>query len=163
MPQASLDPAIFGPDSPCFGCAPGHPTGLHLKFERSGDEVRTRFVPTLHMQGPPGILHGGLVMTLADELGAWAIIGLRERFGFTAAIQARLVRPVRIEEEVLGTARIGVETSRTSLVEVTLTQAGAVAFKGELTFVVMDAKGAEKLLGGPLREAWKRFARTPGG
>ena len=159
-----LDPAIFGPDSPCFGCAPDHPTGFQLKFERSGDEVRTRFVPSSRMQGPPGIMHGGLVMTLADELGAWAIIGLRGRFGFTAAIQARLVRPVRIEEEVLGSARIRVETSRTSHVEVELTQAGAVAFKGELTFVVLDEKGAEKLLGGPLPQAWKRFAKeTPSG
>lgn len=159
-----LDPAVFGPDSPCFGCAPGHPTGFQLKFERSGEEVRTRFVPTAHMQGPPGIMHGGLVMTLADELGAWAIIGLRGRFGFTAAIQARLVRPVRTGEEVLGSARIRLETSRTTQVEVELTQSGVVAFKGELTFVVLDEKGAEKLLGGPLPEAWKRFARaTPGG
>ncbi|MBM4357286.1 MAG: hypothetical protein FJ096_04175 [Deltaproteobacteria bacterium] len=72
-----LDPHTFGREQPCFGCAPDHPTGFHLEFEREGDAVRTRFVPSPHHQGPPGILHGGLVTTLADELAAWTIVALK--------------------------------------------------------------------------------------
>jgi hypothetical protein len=119
-----LDPAIFGPDSPCFGCSPDHPVGFRLRFRHEGGDVTTTLVPSDRLQGPPGVMHGGLVMTLADEIAAWTVIGLRERFGFTAAVQGKLHRPVRI---------------------------GA--------FVVLDEQGAERLLGGPLPDAWKRFAR----
>ena len=65
-----LDGHLFGADQPCFGCGPNHPWGFHLAFERDGEAVVTRFVPGDRYQGPPGIMHGGLVMTLADEVGA---------------------------------------------------------------------------------------------
>jgi len=32
-------------------------------------------------------------------------------------------------------------------------------YTGELRFVLLDEKGAERMLGGPLPEAWKRFSR----
>src|ERR1035437_4604721 len=97
-----LDPNAFGPGQPCFGCSPDHPIGFRLRFAREGDEVRTTFVPTVQYQGPPGIMHGGLVMTLADEIGAWTIIGLLEKFGFTAQVSGKLRKPVRIGRELIG-------------------------------------------------------------
>src|SRR5688572_25160605 len=101
MPE-KLDPRMFGPGNACFGCGPDHPIGLHLPFERDGDEVVTRFVPGDRYQGPPGIMHGGLVMTAADELAAWTLIGLRERFGFTASGETRFLKPIRVGAEVTG-------------------------------------------------------------
>ena len=47
-------------------------------------------------QGPPGIMHGGLVTALADEVGAWAIIALLGKFGFTGQVEAKLRGPVRV-------------------------------------------------------------------
>ena len=64
-----MDGHLFGEDQACFGCGPKHPFGFHLKFEREGDQILTRFLPGPQYQGPPGIMHGGLVMTLADEVG----------------------------------------------------------------------------------------------
>ena len=154
-----LDPEIFGPESRCFGCSPKHPIGFHLRFERIGDVVATTFVPHADLQGPPGLMHGGLVTTLADEIAAWAVIGLRERFGFTAAIEAKLLRPLRIDVPVHGRGHIAKDSGRTLSVEVELEQSDAVAYKGVFTFVVLDERGAERLLGGPLPDAWKRFAR----
>ncbi|NUP14214.1 MAG: PaaI family thioesterase [Polyangiaceae bacterium] len=159
MTREPLDPNIFGPDSPCFGCAPAHPTGFHLRFARSGDEVTTTFVPHEQLQGPPGIMHGGLVTTLADEIAAWTVIGLLERFGFTAALSAKLHRPIRIGAEVEGIGRVTSSTPRIVKVDVTLNQHGERAYSGDFTFALLDESGAERLLGGPLPEAWKRFAR----
>jgi acyl-coenzyme A thioesterase PaaI-like protein len=154
-----LDPDVFGPESTCFGCSPLHPIGFHLRFERIGEDVATTFVPHDKLQGPPGLMHGGLVTTLADEIAAWTVIALRERFGFTGAIEAKLLRPVRIGEPVRGRGRITRDSGRTLAIEVELEQAGAIAYRGMFTFVVLDERGAERLLGGPLPEAWKRFAR----
>jgi len=157
-----LDPDLFGPDSPCFGCSPRHPIGFRLRFHRDGDVIGTTFVPDDRLQGPPGVMHGGLVTTLADEIAAWTIIGLKRRFGFTGAIQAKLSKPVRVGVPVEGRGSILKDGPRVVVIEVTLAQSGDRVFKGEFTFVVLDAAGAERLLGGPLPEAWARFARGSG-
>ncbi len=163
MPDTEpLDPEIFGPESPCFGCSPSHPIGFHLKFSREGELVTTRFLPDERLQGPPGVMHGGLVTTLADEIAAWTVIGQKSRFGFTAAINAKLHRPIRIGTEVAGRGRVAKETPRVLTIEVTLAQLDERAFTGEFTFVLLDQAGAERLLGGPLPEAWARFARGAG-
>lgn len=159
MPSIDLDPHVFGPGQPCFGCAQDHPIGFHLRFAREGDGVTTRFVPSERYQGPPGIMHGGLVMTLADEIGAWTIIGVLEKFGFTAQVSGKLKRPVRIGQEVIGRGVVTKSGSRVVSVGVTLSQAGELAFEAELGFVLVDASGAERLLGGPLPDAWRRFCR----
>ena len=159
MLDGPLDGSIFGKGQPCFGCGPDHPIGFHLTFVREGDEVVTRFTPKDRYQGPPGVMHGGLVMTLVDELAAWVPIALKEKFAFTTHFDGRLKTPVRIGQELVGRARLTRDTPRVVKVAVTLTQNEVLAFEGEVTFVLLDQGGAERLLGGPLPEAWKRFAR----
>jgi uncharacterized protein (TIGR00369 family) len=154
-----LDGSLFGDDQPCFGCSPTHPQGFRLRFERAGDAVTTRFTPGAAHQGPPGVMHGGLVTTLADELGAWALVLLREKFGFTAELQARFLRPVRVGAEVTGTSRIARDGTRVVRVAVDLAQAGEAAFHADLAFVLLDRGGAERLMGGPIPDAWERYCR----
>jgi acyl-coenzyme A thioesterase PaaI-like protein len=154
-----LDGHLFGPGQPCFGCGPDHPHGFRLVFEREGDEVVTRFTPHDRYQGPPGIMHGGLVSTLADEVAAWAVIGLMGKFGFTASFDAKLSRAVRIGVPLEGRGRIVADRRRIVDVGVRIAQSGEDAFTGQFRFVLLDQGGAERLLGGPLPEAWKRFCR----
>jgi len=154
-----LDGHLFGAGQPCFGCSPDHPTGFRLAFERQGDEMVTRFTPTDRHQGPPGLMHGGLVATLADEVAAWAIIGLLGKFGFTASFSAKLAGPVRIDVPLEGRSRITSDKSRIVEVGVRLAQDGKNTFSGDFKFVILDKSGAERLLGGPLPEAWQKFCR----
>jgi acyl-coenzyme A thioesterase PaaI-like protein len=158
MPEVH-DGAIFGPDHPCFGCGPVHPVGFRLAFEREGDEVVTRYVPGEAFQGPPGIMHGGLVATLADEIAAWTVIVLRERLGFTSHLEARLKRPVRIGVPVEGRGKILEEDGELVRIAVKLLQNGAQAFKGEFEFTLMDRAAAERFLGGAVPATWARYAR----
>lgn len=157
--ETPLDPGTFGDEQPCFGCSPGHPIGFHLRFARRADLVVTRFVAGENYQGPPGVMHGGLVMTLADEIAAWTIVAHKARFGFTVGVEARLSKAVRIGVEIEGSGRIESETARFTKVTVELHQAGALCFRGLFTFALLDEAAAEKVIGGPLPEAWKKFAR----
>ncbi len=165
--REALDPEeYFGAQSPCFGCSPDHPIGFHLHCSRvtapDGERaIETELVPGDVYQGPPGVMHGGLVMTLADELAAWTVIGLQERFGFTAAVTCKLHRPVRIGLPVFGRGTVTSASARIVKVAIVLSQSNAVAFAGDFTFALLDTHGAERLLGGPLPEAWRRFARPP--
>jgi acyl-coenzyme A thioesterase PaaI-like protein len=154
-----LDGRIFGAEQPCFGCGPQHPIGFRLRFEREDDQVVSRFMPEEQYQGPPGIMHGGLVMTLADEVADWAIIALLGKFGFTGSVQCKLKRPVRIGAEVEARASIIKDSRRIVDTRVTLRQGGLEAFQGDFRFVVLDKAGAESMLGKSLPEGWERFCR----
>jgi acyl-coenzyme A thioesterase PaaI-like protein len=154
-----LDPQTFGSGQQCFGCGPSHPIGLRLEFARLGDEVLTTFTPGEQYQGPPGLVHGGLSTTLADELAVWTVLGLKGKMSFTGAIQARLSRPMRIGVPIHGRGRITSDTARVIEVGVTLAQEQETCFRGKFTLAVLDEKGAERVIGRPLPEAWRRFAR----
>jgi len=159
MPLSPLDGTLFGSEQMCFGCGPGHPHGLKLRFERDGEGVVTRFVPGEGYQGPPGIMHGGLVSTVADEVAAWALIEKTGTFGFTTDFAVKFHRPVRIGVETQAFGQVTKHTSRIVRCAVRVEQQGATCTTGDFTFVLLDTKGAEKLLGGPLPAAWRRFAR----
>lgn len=112
-----------------------------------------------HLFGAGRLMHGGLVATLADEVAAWAIIGLLGKFGFTASFSAKLAGPVRIDVPLEGRSRITSDKSRIVEVGVRLAQDGKDTFSGDFKFVILDKSGAERLLGGPLPEAWQKFCR----
>lgn len=154
-----LDGSLFGPGQPCFGCAPDHPAGLHLSFTVDGDDVVTKMTPQKHHQGPLGLMHGGLVSTLADEAAAWAILATTGKFGFTTHFDARLSKGVRINIETEARARVTKLTSRVVYVTVEIRQEGEMCFTGNFTFVMLAREAAEKLMGGPLPEAWARYCR----
>ncbi len=73
---------------------------------REGDEVVTRVTPSEAYQSAPGIMHGGLVATLADEVAAWACIAFLGKFGFTVSMSARFQQAVRIGKEVEARAHV---------------------------------------------------------
>ena len=159
VPILPLDGTLFGPDQPCFGCGPDHPYGFRLKFEHDGEGILAHFTPGERYQGPPGIMHGGLVATVADETAAWALIAKTGKFGFTTSFECKLHRAVRIGAEAEARAHLARESSRIVKSEVRISQGGELCFSGLFTFVVLDRHSAEKLLGGPMPEAWLRFCR----
>lgn len=155
-----MDGTLFGEGQPCFGCAPDHPAGFRLRFHVEDDSVVTRFVPAERFQGPPGIMHGGLVMTLGDEIAAWTLVGLQHRFGFTSKVEGRLKNAVRIGVETEARGRIAEDRGRMVDLDVTVSQGTVTCFEGKFRFVIMDVKGAERLLGQELPEAWKKLGRA---
>jgi len=154
-----LDPLTFGPDQRCFGCGPHNDVGMGLRFERDGDEVVTTFHGKPGWEGPPGILHGGLQATLADEIGAWTLVGLRERFGFTTSAQLKWLRPARLDAPIEARGRIVEESDTAVTVKVSLRQHGRLVLSGSLSYAYVTVEQAEKILGQPLPAAWHHLAR----
>lgn len=160
-PGEILDGSLFGPENHCFACSPDHPHGFHLRFTVEGDEVVTRMTPGPTHEGPTSMMHGGLVTTLADEIAVWALIALRGKFGFTAAMNSRFVSPTRLGKETVARARIVRDSTRITYVEARILQddGATVCFTSEMSFVVPDVAGAEKMLGTKMPEDWKKFFR----
>ena len=154
-----LDPHVFGEDQRCFGCGPHNEQGMQLRFRVEQEEVVTEFLARPGWEGPPGIVHGGLQATLADEIGAWTLVGLRGRFGFTASAQLKWLRPARMDVAIEARGRLLEETDGGATVQVGLRQVGRLVLTGTLRYVYATVPQAERMLGMPLPEAWRRLAK----
>ena len=96
----------------CFACGPHNPVGLKLTFHEEGDEYVTSFTAAREYQGYEGMLHGGIIATLLDEIMArhvWAKHGAAA----TAKLTVQYRRPVPtdvpldIRGRILGERRNG--------------------------------------------------------
>ncbi len=154
-----LDGHLFGEDQPCFGCGPKNPLGFRLRFEEDGEAIVTRFVPGPHHQGALGVMHGGLIATVADETAGWVVIAALGKFGFTTSFEARYRRPVRVGVETECRGWITKESRRVVRVRTVVTQAGEECFGADFTFAVLGKQAAEKLMGVTLPQKWERFCR----
>jgi uncharacterized protein (TIGR00369 family) len=67
MPPIDIEKYTF-----CFGCGKDNPIGLKLKPRQEGDGARCEFVASEHHQGWPGMVHGGVINTMLDEVMAYA-------------------------------------------------------------------------------------------
>jgi acyl-coenzyme A thioesterase PaaI-like protein len=87
-PEPQELPVVPGCDT-CFGCGPhSSPFGLHPRFVRENATVVAEFRAASHHQGFPGLVHGGIVTAMLDEImahavwaeGAFAVTGRLEVF-----------------------------------------------------------------------------------
>ena len=55
----------------CFVCGRKNPVGLYMQFHDNGEsEVVSKFTVPEHYQGYPGIVHGGVLAAMLDEVVA---------------------------------------------------------------------------------------------
>jgi acyl-coenzyme A thioesterase PaaI-like protein len=88
----------------CFICGLENPVGLHLHiYETEPNVVETRYIAPEHFQGYPGVLHGGIVGAIIDEISGRALMGsdpMNPRFMFTARLEVRYRKNVPIGREL---------------------------------------------------------------
>jgi uncharacterized protein (TIGR00369 family) len=86
----------------CFVCGVENQTGLSLEFFELG-EGRVAAEPSLpdSYQGYPGIVHGGIVASMLDEIaGRAAMIGNHNHFRLTAKMNIRYRQPVPVGKRI---------------------------------------------------------------
>jgi acyl-coenzyme A thioesterase PaaI-like protein len=85
----------------CFICGMENPVGLHLHiYETAPGTVEALYTAPAHFQGYPGVVHGGIVGAIIDELSGRAHMGsnpMAPRFMFTARLQIKYRRNVPID------------------------------------------------------------------
>jgi acyl-coenzyme A thioesterase PaaI-like protein len=102
----------------CFVCGRNNPYGLHLKFyESSPGEVIVEYTVPEQFQGYPGVVHGGVVAAILDEVtGRTQMGGDPPRFMFTARLDIRYRKNVPTGKplKIVGQARTRRERTATS-------------------------------------------------
>jgi acyl-coenzyme A thioesterase PaaI-like protein len=89
----------------CFGCGQNNPIGMKLRFARNGETIRTEFTPDKLHQGWPGLLHGGILYCLLDEVMSNMAYATGNTC-VTASIEIRQRQPVEVEVPLVITAWI---------------------------------------------------------
>jgi len=84
----------------CFICGLKNPVGLHLHiYETEPGVVESSYIAPDHFQGYPGVLHGGVVGAILDELAGRSQMGSdpqNPRFMFTARLELKYRKNVPI-------------------------------------------------------------------
>lgn len=83
-----------GTDTNCFACGRRNPDGLQLKFGHFEGYVEAYFDCLEKFQGWDGIIHGGIVSTLLDEVMYHALEGKPD--ALTAEMTVRFVKPLKV-------------------------------------------------------------------
>ncbi len=83
----------------CFICGLENPVGLKLRiYQTEPGLIETTYTAPEHFQGYPGVLHGGIVAAILDEIAGRAQMGdpSKPRFMFTAKLEVRYRKNVPI-------------------------------------------------------------------
>lgn len=100
----------------CFVCGLENSFGLHLRFYQTGPgEVTVNCVVPEQYQSYPGIVHGGIVAAILDEVaGRSHMEDNLSRFMYTARLDLRYRKPVPVGKPLRLVGRAGVTKRRTA-------------------------------------------------
>jgi uncharacterized protein (TIGR00369 family) len=100
----------------CLVCGLNNPIGLKVDLETDGRIVRGRYAFRAEHVGFRETIHGGMLMTLLDEVMVWAVGVHTKRFAYSAEINVRFVHPARPGEELVAVGEL-LENRRNRLFE----------------------------------------------
>lgn len=84
----------------CFVCGVDNPKGLHLRSRVEGDRVVLTHVTRESELGYRHLVHGGISMTLLDEVMTWAAILTLKGSCVAAELTVRLKQPVAVGQSL---------------------------------------------------------------
>jgi acyl-coenzyme A thioesterase PaaI-like protein len=96
----------------CFGCGPGHPTGLHVRSFKTVEGVASPIIIPRQYEGPPGAAHGGIIAAYLDEVLAAAVLRTMARKAVTGELTVRYLKPVPIDTPIIGRGSLVADEGR---------------------------------------------------
>ena len=85
----------------CFGCCPDNPLGLKMEFYEEDDEIISYWHPNEHYQGWVGVMHGGILSTIIDEIAGWVVLRKMQTTGVTSKLEVSYRKPILSSSKVI--------------------------------------------------------------
>jgi acyl-coenzyme A thioesterase PaaI-like protein len=125
----------------CFGCGTDNDASLGTRIDVDAGRVRGTVALGDRYVGAPGLVHGGILATLLDEvMGAVPLTSTSPRV--TASLDVRFRAPVKLGRELVVEAELGETSERDCIVHGTIRYAGGPAdprVVGTARYVVVQA------------------------
>lgn len=163
--EESADPKLHAlqPNSrDCFVCGMENGGGLKMRFHSVGPgQVEARYSVDPRYQGYPGVVHGGIIAAMLDEVvGRVMMTEDPNRFFMTAKLEIRYRAPVPIGEELLLKGRLDKQKGRMTFARGELyLPDGTLAVQAEAAMV----EWTDAPVGAETRErlGWRVYQDTP--
>jgi acyl-coenzyme A thioesterase PaaI-like protein len=133
----------------CFGCSPRNPIGLALELRRlPGGEISAETTFSEDYASYPGIVHGGLVSTVVDEVMGDMLALRYGMLAFSVSLRTRMLLPLRVGEPYVTTARMAGSGPGVIRTEADITsQDGEVHVMANAAFQPIRSEQARLLMG----------------
>jgi acyl-coenzyme A thioesterase PaaI-like protein len=101
------EPINFVRGHHCFGCGQLNVGGLQLQLHMDPETngAYAHFAPDARFQGYDGMIHGGIISTILDEVMAWSLYGIGV-WGVTVEMTVRFRKPVAVGQPLVAKGRI---------------------------------------------------------
>lgn len=147
MPVKQTQPVKQAQALHCFVCGVENAFGLHLDFYEmvptggGPAQVVVDYTVPAHYQGYPGIVHGGIIATMLDEVMSRTIFrGESPRYVVTAKLSVRYRKPVPVETPLRLTGRVVEDKGRLISVAGTIHGPGGILLaEAEAQLVEVEA------------------------
>ena len=137
---------VFSRDAHCFGCSQKNPHGLKMKFYTDETTLYSWLSVPPHLCGWEGIVHGGVLSTMLDEIMGWSAIYTLRRITMTKTMTIDYLKPVYIEDKLRVEGKIIKKVSeREVIVEGKLYKDDTLCAQSRGTFAVFSAKAIKKM------------------
>lgn len=122
----------------CFVCGRDNPVGFNVTIvsDRDGQSAQCSLVVAAVYQGWQGMVHGGIISALLDEVSAYAGMTVAETV-VTAELNTRFHKPVPVEQEITVSAQVVKQVRRVVMVEAELSMQGEVLASAEAKMIVV--------------------------
>ncbi len=124
----------------CFICGSDNPVGFKTPIDVNAKTRSASCTVTVapEFQGWAGMVHGGIIAALLDEVCAYAGMTVAKTV-VTGELKTRYRKPVPIAQQITATAHVVSQVRRTVLVEAQLTSQGDVLASAEAKMIVMPS------------------------
>jgi uncharacterized protein (TIGR00369 family) len=127
----------------CFVCGEDNPHGLHLRTRLENDKAVLDYTTREADAGYKRITHGGIGMTLLDEVMTWAAIAAMKKVCVAVELTVRLKQPIEVGQKIRVEGWVTKGTSRLSRTEAQiLDEEGLVLMSAEGKYMPMSGDKA---------------------
>jgi acyl-coenzyme A thioesterase PaaI-like protein len=133
----------------CLVCGRLNPHGLKLDcfVDPETGVVKALFVPQQHHCGFAGVVHGGLLSTVLDEVMTWAATWSIKRFCYAGEMTVRFRQNVRADEPLQVEANVEQARSKLVLVDAKLVDSsGALVTTATGKYVPVSAEQHQRFV-----------------
>ncbi len=133
----------------CFGCGRMNPIGLKLDifWDDEKREAFSDFVLAKEYEGFEGVIHGGIVCTICDELCWWCIAADLKKCTVTAEMKVTFRRPMSSGKTYKGVAKVQKVQGRRIVAVCEIREGEKVCASGEGLFIALPDEQWERFLG----------------
>ena len=90
----------------CFGCSPRNKYGLQMKINLTKEGCFSYISISDRFCGFEGLVHGGIIATLLDEIAGWTMIAHLSKLGVTQQANINYHKPVATNTPVIVEGRV---------------------------------------------------------